>query len=447
MLESAPGPQRLAEYTFIGFEPLAVLTLRDGRLYLDGESVAASVHPLEELRALLSAMARPKWTEFKYLGGLVGYISYDFVRYLERVPEPLGERIFPDFEFGLFLDGVIFDHTSSRAFYFTHGEDRSEWLNETKTLSERTLRRRAFSCETPVCAQTEDDFTQSVAAARDRISAGEIYQLVLSRRLSGRYQGDLFEVYRALRQINPSPYMYFLDLGPRLTGSNSKPVVNKRSPALQTALIAGSSPEMLVAMQGRTVTTFPIAGTRPLGRTEAERRAYAQELLSDEKERAEHNMLVDLARNDIGRISEYGSVRVPDYMRIERFSHVQHIVSRVEGRLRSEYDALDALTSLFPAGTVSGAPKIRAMELIAQLEPCPRGPYAGAVGYFSLNGNMDTAIAIRTIVADSERLYLQAGAGIVSDSVPERELAETEHKLEALKKALEGGSDESSLDR
>ena len=418
ILESAPGPERLAEFTFVGFEPVAVLTLRDGTLYVDGTALRRSPNPLEDLGTLLREIKRPQLTGFKYLGGLVGYVSYDYVRHLERVPESPGGKIFPDFEFGLFLDGVIFDHHASRAFYFSHTDDRSELLG-LGVNSQPHEEAEPFMCEIPTSDQTQAQFVQSVAAAREHICAGDIYQIVLSRQLSARYRGDLLNLYRTLRQINPSPYMYFLDFEERF--------------------VVGSSPEMLASLQGRTVTTYPIAGTRPLGQTEAERQAYAQELLADEKERAEHNMLVDLARNDVGRVSAYGSVHVPEYMTVERFSHVQHIVSRVEGTLRKDFGALDAFASIFPAGTVSGAPKVRAMELISQLEPSARGPYAGAVGYFSLNGNMDTAITIRTIVADTEKLYLQAGAGIVYDSVPEREYAETEHKLQALKKSL-GGS-------
>jgi len=416
ILESAPGAERLAEFTFIGFEPAAMLALREGTLFVDGKALGASHKPLQDLRALLRDIGRPHLTEFKYLGGLVGYVGYDFVRHLERVPEASGEKIFPDFELGLYLDGVVFDHHASRAFYFSHAEDRSELLG--LGTDSRVPDRESFSCDALTSHQTQAQFVKTVEAAREYICAGEIYQMVLSRQLSARYRGDLFDVYRTLRKINPSPYMYFLDFGERF--------------------VAGSSPEMLASLQGRTVTTYPIAGTRPLGQTEAERQAYAQELLADEKECAEHNMLVDLARNDVGRVSEYGSVYVPDYLTVERFSHVQHIVSRVQGRLRKELDALDAFASIFPAGTVSGAPKVRAMELISRLEPSARGPYAGAVGYFSLNGNMDTAITIRTIVAGTEKLYLQAGAGIVYDSVPEREFAETEHKLGALKKALGG---------
>jgi anthranilate synthase component 1 len=256
-----------------------------------------------------------------------------------------------------------------------------------------------------------------VEKAKEYVTCGDIFQVVLSKRYEFNIKGDLTEFYRALRQINPSPYMYFLKAGDRQ--------------------IVGSSPEMLVRVDNRQVQTFPIAGTRPCMADPAENRRLATELLADPKECAEHVMLVDLARNDIGRISKYGSVHVPEFMKVHRYSHVQHIVSQVVGDLRDDYECYDALSAVFPAGTVSGAPKVRAMEIIEELEPTRRGPYAGAVGYFSYNGNADFAITIRTLFADRDKAYIQAGAGIVADSVPETEWFETEHKAGALMKALQ----------
>jgi anthranilate synthase component 1 len=404
LLESAPG--RFAEFSFIGFDPVRIIR------FGFADPLGA---PLQALRELLVPRASP----YKYIGGLVGYISYEFVRHLEKLT--LKPSRFPELEFGLFLDGVIYDHRHGRAFYFSHGEDRSalvvDAMDEARHRDEPKI---PFACAELRGDCSRAEFELLVARARERIASGEIFQIVLSRQLAAPYQGDLFAVYQRLRAINPSPYMYFLDFGDRT--------------------IAGSSPEMLVAVRDRTVLTYPIAGTRPLGRSEDETAALARELRADPKERAEHVMLVDLARNDVGRISEFGSVRVPEYMSVERFSHVQHLVSRVEGRLREGLDALDALAALFPAGTVSGAPKVRAMELIAQLEKTARGPYAGAVGYLSFNGNMDMAITIRTIWADQKNVYTRAGAGIVYDSVPEREWLETENKLQAMKNALQGGA-------
>lgn len=265
------------------------------------------------------------------------------------------------------------------------------------------------------------DFGDIVRDAKDYITSGDIYQVVLSKKISGKFSGDPFETYRRLRKINPSPYMYHLQFGERR--------------------VIGSSPEMLASVKDGEVTTYPIAGTRPLGQGKQERRQLREELLSDEKEKAEHNMLVDLARNDVGRVSEVGSVQIPQYMTVKEFSHVQHIVSEVRGNLRKEAAAPEALAALFPAGTVSGAPKVRAMEIIDELESSPRGPYAGAVGYISMNGNLDTCITIRSLFTQGREISLRAGAGIVADSKEEKEWQETDHKLEALIEALNGGGD------
>lgn len=421
ILESAPGPQRLAEFTFIGFDPLCVITLKEGRIFVNGEYQEQTQDPISHLRNILSQFNFAAGTPFKYIGGLVGYISYDFVGYIEKIPPRNNEKLFPDFELGLYLDGIVFDHKRRYAFYFSHDRDRSREIERlVRPSASRSFAQRAeFTHEELRSDTTRDEFIENVKRAKEYIKAGDIYQIVLSKQLCAKYSGDLFGVYQALRWLNPSPYMYYLDFSDRM--------------------IAGSSPEMLVAVQNGVISTYPIAGTRPLGQSEAERKAYERALLSDEKECAEHNMLVDLARNDVGKVSEFGSVRVPEYMTIERFSHVQHIVSRVEGRLEKNKGSLDAFAALFPAGTVTGAPKVRAMQIIAELERSRRGPYAGAVGYFSLNGNMDSAITIRTLFANEENLYLQAGAGIVADSIPEREWDETEHKLGVLKAALKGG--------
>ncbi len=411
-LESLVGPRRFRELSLMGFDPHLVVELRDGTLTANGERVEAD-RPFDYLRHLLRKYGSA--AEGKYVGGLVGYLAYDFVRYLEKVPDlRLRPSPFPDFEFGLFLDGIVFDHLRGEAHYFTHGEDRQGALLADYRPPEPT----ALAVEAPRPEVPQTEFEGWVEKAKGEIAAGEIFQVVLSRRERARFRGDLMAFYEQLRWINPSPYMYFLDFGERS--------------------LVGSSPEMLLNVQGDRVTTFPIAGTRPLGKNMAERRGLRAELLADEKERAEHNMLVDLARNDVGRVSRFGTVGVGEYMTVEEFSHVQHIVSRVEGQLRPDRDPLDALGALFPAGTVTGAPKVRAMEIIEALEPSRRGPYAGVVGYLGLNGNVDTAIAIRTLMATGSDLEIQAGAGIVADSVPEREWMETEHKLEALQAALSG---------
>ena len=263
----------------------------------------------------------------------------------------------------------------------------------------------------------KENYEKAVEKAKEYVTAGDIFQVVLSKRYQFQIKGDLIPFYQSLRTINPSPYMYFYKSGDRQ--------------------IVGSSPEMLVRVENRTVETFPIAGTRPVAEDPAENNKLARELLADPKERAEHVMLVDLARNDIGKISKYGSVHVPEFMKVHQYSHVQHIVSQVVGELKENLQSYDALRAVFPAGTVSGAPKVRAMEIIDELEPARRGPYAGAVGYFSYNGNADFAITIRTLFADKNQAYIQAGAGIVADSVPEREWFETDHKAKALMQALE----------
>jgi anthranilate synthase component 1 len=326
---------------------------------------------------------------------------------------------FPDVQLGVFDDGIVFDHRQRRAFYYYSNDNR---LPEVEKLIKQPDDFEALSYKQPKVNVAKENFEKAVEKAKEYVTSGDIFQVVLSKRYGFRVKGDLIEFYRALRRINPSPYMYFFKAGDRQ--------------------IVGSSPEMLVRVDNRVVETFPIAGTRPCVENPVENKRLAKELLADPKERAEHVMLVDLARNDVGKISKFGSVRVTEFMKVHRYSHVQHIVSRVTGNLKEKCECYDALRAVFPAGTVSGAPKVRAMEIIEELEPSRRGPYAGAVGYFSYNGNADFAITIRTLFADKEKAYIQVGAGIVADSVPEREWFETDHKAEALMKALKISGDE-----
>ena len=352
---------------------------------------------------------------FRFAGGAVGYISYDAIRYWEKLPQRSSDDLdFPDVQFGFFDDGIVFDHKQRRAFYYYLNKNR---YAEFEKLITHAADDEALRHQQPKMNVTKEDFEKSVEKAKEYITAGDIFQVVLSKRYEMRFTGDLIAFYRALREINPSPYMYFLKYGDRQ--------------------IVGSSPEMLVRVDNRIVETFPIAGTRPCVANARDNRRLARELLADPKERAEHVMLVDLARNDIGKIAKFGSIQVPEFMKVHRYSHVQHLVSQVTGELREDKDYFDVLKAVFPAGTVSGAPKVRAMEIIEELEPTRRGPYAGAVGYFSYNGNADFAITIRTLFANGSKAYIQAGAGIVADSVPEREWFETNHKAEALMKALE----------
>ncbi len=380
-----------------------------------GDECQETHNPLDIMR---SEIQRNHLTfdQFRLAGGAVGYISYDAVRYWEKIPESATDDLkFPDLEMAFFDDGIVFDHINRTAYYYFQNRDR---LAEIKSrIQEAITDPEPFRYTTPTSNTSKDDFQEAVLKAKNYISSGDIFQAVLSKRYNFNFEGSLINFYRTLRNINPSPYMYFLKMGERQ--------------------VVGSSPEMLVRVENGLVETYPIAGTRPRTDDQAKNQILAEELLSDPKERAEHVMLVDLARNDIGRIAEFGSVHTPEFMTVHQYSHVQHIVSRVVGKIRPDMDCFDALKAMLPAGTVSGAPKVRAMEIIEELEPTRRGPYAGAVGYFSNNGNADFAITIRTLTTHQNKASIQVGAGIVADSDPEKEWFETEQKAAALMKALE----------
>ena len=418
LLESMTGPEKLAQFSFIGFLPRLVVTATDGKVTLQtmeaGEKVRVDTNnPLAVIKGILGNKIRCK--KFRHIGGAVGYVSYDAVRYWEKLPDLTKNDLkFPDLQMGVYDDGVVFDHIKGKLYYFSKAKDQSEKIAELATQCRNS---GELSFTTPKVNIMKDRYEESVERAKEYIDSGDIFQVVLSKRHEFKAKGDLTEFYKALRRINPSPYMYFLKMGKRR--------------------IIGSSPEMLVRVDGAVIETYPIAGTRPRVEDPAENRALAKDLLADPKERAEHVMLVDLGRNDIGKVAKFGSVHVPDFMEVHQYSHVQHIVSRVVGELREDCNCFDALRAVFPAGTVSGAPKVRAMEIIEESEPTRRGPYAGAVGYFSYNGNTDFAITIRTLVADGDRCSIQAGGGIVADSIPESEWFETEHKAQALMKAME----------
>lgn len=400
LLESGGGPEHASRYSFAGASPSMHVTSEGRYIHADGSWK-------ERIESYLRrSIGRKRRSPFPYAGGYVGYFSYDLFKQFERLPARHAPSGFPDAELGMFEDGFVFDHVQHKAYYFSWTEDRERELLSAEQ-EEEAVEHTSFS-STP----DGEGFMKRVERAREYIVDGDIFQVVLSRRVRlGRVRG-LMKLYSTLRSLNPSPYMYFVKFGERA--------------------VIGSSPETLVSVSGRRVTTYPIAGTRPVTGDRARDMQLARELLADEKERAEHNMLVDLARNDMGRVCSFGTVTVPEYMKVDRYSHVQHIVSRVEGRLADGRDALDALFSIFPAGTVSGAPKIRAMEIIDELEPFSRGPYAGAVGYYSFNGSLDSAIAIRTLFCNGRSSFIQAGCGVVYDSIPSRELEETENKLGAL---------------
>ncbi|HUK50312.1 MAG TPA: anthranilate synthase component I [Terriglobales bacterium] len=417
LLESAEGPRKLAQYSFIGFSPGKVIKVKKNKYSEFSSSKQTTTETDEPFAGLRNALTENYTTYhgFRFVGGLVGYFSYDAVRYLEALPTHAEDDLeLPDLEFGVYDDGIVFDHLTGQAYYYWYTRNRLREIE--RLLEEKKTRTRELIASDLAINIPQSRFEGMVRKAKNYIKAGDIFQTVLSKRFECSFEGDLLNFYKTLREINPSPYMYFLKM-------------RKRA-------IVGSSPEMLGRVDKRDVETFPIAGTRPIGKTRREDEALATELLEDPKERAEHVMLTDLARNDLGKVCEFGSIHVPEFMAVQKYSHVQHIVSRVSGKLNPDRDAIDVFKAIFPAGTVSGAPKKRAMEIIEELEPYRRGAYAGAIGYFSYNGNADFAITIRTLIANGNRAYIQAGAGIVADSVPRREWFETERKAEALLHAL-----------
>ncbi len=446
LLESVEGGERLGRYSFVGFDPSLVLKTKGRQVEIlrakrrETFSLSEGEDPLHILKRLMQEF---RWvgdpTLPPFAGGAVGYLGYDIVRFFERLPDLKPDDLqLPDC-FLLFTENLlVFDHVRHRIKVLVNarveGEDPSvAYSRAVAQIEEMIARLRAplsfppkTSCERVVPASqplrlsanmTPDQFCAAVRQAKEYIAAGDIFQVVLSQRFTTRTHAHPLDIYRALRTINPSPYMYYLSYG--------------------DVKVIGSSPEILVTEKRGKVTVRPIAGTIRRGQTPEEDLENERQLLGDEKERAEHVMLVDLGRNDVGRVCRYGSVRVSEFMVIERYSHVMHIVSNVEGELAPGKDAFDVFRACFPAGTVSGAPKIRAMEIIEELEPTKRGPYAGAIGYFSFSGEMDTAITIRTIVLKGQNAYIQVGAGIVADSVPEREHQECLNKARALMKALE----------
>jgi anthranilate synthase component 1 len=413
LLESMESDSGMARFSVLGFQPSAIIKAHDNVLEIERNGTKEGYYvenPFDEIEKLISTSHGRKG----FSGGLVGYVSYEAVKYFE--PVEVARSPYPDFEFGLFLDGIVFDRIRNQCHYVTLGEDKSDYIkaiaNEEHEIEDIQFKEDGYHF-------TKEQYENMVLEAKEKILAGEIFQSVISNARKFKVSGNKLSFYKKLREINPSPYMYHLKLGEKE--------------------IIGSSPEMLVRVENGQVETFPLAGTIKRGSTPGEDRKLEEKLLADEKERAEHLMLVDLARNDVGKVSNFGSVEVTDYMGIKKFSHVQHIYSRVIGQLRNDKTAVDAFQAIFPAGTLSGAPKIRAMEIIHQLEQgIPRGPYGGAVGYFSLNGNADFAITIRTMVCDGDNAKIQAGAGIVHDSIPEKEYVEGKNKACALVDALKG---------
>jgi anthranilate synthase component 1 len=442
LLESVQGGEKWGRYTFLGTDPALVLRAKDTRMEVirPGRSVEVRdvSEPLGSLRAELSRYRAPKLPGLPpFFGGAVGFLAYDIVRHIERLPTPPPDELgVPDLCL-MFTDTMlVFDNlrqslrivadASLDEFDSAHTAYQNAAakidrliakLAQPPRLPRLAPQQNAADRDTPVASNfTRESYIQTVLRAKEYIAAGDVIQVVPSQRFQAPLAVHPFNLYRSLRTINPSPYMFYL--------------------RMDDITLVGASPEVMVRLNGREVTVRPIAGTRRRGATEEEDLALERELLSDPKERAEHVMLVDLGRNDVGRVAKIGSVKVTEFQVVERYSHVMHIVSNVTGELRDDCDAFDAFRATFPQGTVSGAPKIRAMEIIDELEPTRRGVYAGAVGYFSYTGNMDTAITLRTLLVKNGRVYIQAGGGVVADSEPEAEYEETVNKAKAMLRAL-----------
>ena len=427
LLESVEGGERLARYSFLGFGDAMELRLDETTLSVDGRAHSRPTTQVEYLDALRKALAsaprpQPEVPNLPFGGGLVGVSGYDIVRLFERLPETVTPQSeLPDAAFVAPSSVLVFDHLT-RSVALLHAGSEAERVALRAEVVERLRgpvppRRQDVSISATKASLSEDEFCSGVEACKEYIAAGNIYQIVLSVLFRGTTNVPPFEVYRAMRLINPSPYMFYFQF--------------------DDLHVVGSSPEALVRLNGRSASLRPIAGTLPRGKTREDDLANERRLLADPKEAAEHVMLVDLARNDLGRVAAAGTVQVEPYRSIERYSHVMHIVSGVQGELAPEYDAFDLFAASFPAGTLVGAPKVRAMEIIDEMEAVGRGLYAGTAGYFGLNGDMDQAITIRTLVFSGNDYSFQAGAGIVADSVPTNEYAEVLAKSAILRRALE----------
>ncbi|MEO2221247.1 MAG: anthranilate synthase component I family protein [Nitrosopumilus sp.] len=413
LFESLSGPEVLAETSVMGFDPKIIFKGYSKKVEIiqnNKISVIQTSDPFIELKKLLGKSNDQK---YRYLGGAVGVVNYDAIRLVENISNK-NNFDQPLMEFGIYDDGLLYDNVDKKLFYFYHDENRFDKL----IMGDDSFGEFFSSEVTP--NMNKEKFSNIVNKAKQYIYDGDIFQVVLSRKFEFETSGDDLKLYQILRKLNPSPYMYHLK-------QDSK-------------VIIGASPEMLVRITDDKVETFPIAGTRKITDDEEKNKALSDELIHDEKELAEHTMLVDLGRNDIGRVCKYGTVHPESLMQIKRFSHVQHIVSHIVGTLDSKNDMFDAFQAVFPAGTVSGAPKVRAMQIIDEFESEERGPYAGAVGYFSYNGCCDFAIAIRSIFIKDNKGFVQSGAGIVSDSIAENEFKETEHKAGAMLQALKEAS-------
>jgi anthranilate synthase component 1 len=441
LFESVVGGERVGRYSFVGSNPFLTLTATGSRIVVEeigGERREfESEDPLKDLDAQIAQYRSASLPSLpRFCGGAVGFAGYDVIRYTENLPNvPHDDRKLPDLSFAFYSSMVVFDHIRKVVLVIALADTTVGDLKEARSRAEEQLdvlcRQLALSGgdvqltdidltvePTPEVRSnfTQEEFHSAIGKCKEFIKAGDIFQVVISQRFEYRSKARPLDVYRSLRMVNPSPFMFLL-----------------RTPDVD---LVGSSPEIMVRVEDGETTIRPLAGTRPRGKTAQEDRDLAEDLLADPKERAEHVMLIDLARNDVGRVAKYGSVSLTDVMVVERYSHVMHITSNVSGQLRDGLTAVEALRAGLPAGTVSGAPKVRAMEIIDSVEPQKRGPYGGAVGYIDFTGNMDTCIALRTLVMKDGIIYIQAGAGIVADSVPEMEFKETQNKARGLLKAI-----------
>lgn len=435
LLESVEGGEKWARYSFLGYEPVLHISCKGGKVTQKSGEIETTVEmdPMDGLREQLNKYKSPKIEGMPtFTGGFVGYFGYEMIGYGEPKLK-IKPSDTEDYHLMLFDKIIAFDHLRQKIMVIANMKAKDGLQGYNSALLEiekmialiydnspitdtQTAENVEFSCNV-----TEEEYYKMVEKTKNYIREGDIFQGVISRRFESDYKGSLMNAYRVLRTTNPSPYMYFIQL--------------------EDMQIAGASPETMVKLVDGELTTFPVAGTRPRGKTEEQDQELEEGLLKDEKELAEHNMLVDLGRNDIGKIAEYGSVYVKEYMKVHRFSKVMHIASTVCGKLREDKDSCDAVTALLPAGTLSGAPKFRACEIIDELEKEPRGVYGGAIGYIDLSGNLDVCIAIRTAVKKNNKVYVQAGAGIVADSVPQSEYMECLHKAGAVIDAVKRGSE------
>ncbi|MBE3102396.1 MAG: anthranilate synthase component I [Firmicutes bacterium] len=433
LLESVEGGEKWGRYSFLGYDPKLTVTCKNGSIEIKNGNIKTSqtTNPIDALRQVMSEYKSPKLDFLPpFTGGFVGYISYDYIKYTEKSLklENTNSADFDDFNLMLFDKIIAFDHFRQKIIIIVNAKTNnfeSNYINAVIALKEIENIIKSEKGTTKYSSKLLSDFTplfskerycQMVERVKEHIFEGDIFQAVLSNRMEAEFEGDLLSTYRALRTINPSPYMFYMSLG--------------------DTQIVGASPETLLSLRNNKLSTFPIAGTCPRGKTDDEDERLISELLKNEKELSEHNMLVDLGRNDLGKISEFGSVKVEEYQKILKFSHVSHIASTVTGTLKQGLDQFDAVSAVLPAGTLSGAPKIRACEIINELEGNKRGIYGGAIGYIDFAGNMDMCISIRMAVKKNNKIYVQAGAGIVADSIPNNEDNECTNKAKAMIKAI-----------